>query len=155
MSCGIGCRHGSDPVLLWCRLAAVTPIWPLAWELPYAVGVALRQKKEKKKKGIYSWILIFREVCPDIHEYKAIWVDTRLSFSWYPHEETALYHLDYMWATNQVLSSLTSPKSNILCHNQITTLRIFRISLKGSEMLRLNMFRPSITSPKYKKQVDS
>jgi len=45
----------SDPVLLWlwCRLVATAPIRPLAWELPYAMGVALekvkRQKKKKKK----------------------------------------------------------------------------------------------------------
>ena len=32
---------------LWCRLAAVAPIRPLAWELPYATGVALK-KQEKK-----------------------------------------------------------------------------------------------------------
>ena len=36
---------------LWCRLlAAVTPIQPLAWELPFATGVALKSKKKKKKK---------------------------------------------------------------------------------------------------------
>ena len=36
MSGGIGCRHGSDPMLLWLwhRLAAVAPTQPLAWELP-------------------------------------------------------------------------------------------------------------------------
>ena len=28
---------------LWCRPAAATPIWPLAWELPYAMGVALKR----------------------------------------------------------------------------------------------------------------
>ena len=33
---------------LWCRLAAVAPIQPLAWEPPYAVGTAL--KKDQKKK---------------------------------------------------------------------------------------------------------
>ena len=33
-----------DPVLLWlwCRLAAVAPILPLAWEPTYASGVALK-----------------------------------------------------------------------------------------------------------------
>ena len=33
-----------DPVLLWLWrwLAAIAPIWPLAWELPYAMGVALK-----------------------------------------------------------------------------------------------------------------
>ena len=35
---------------LWCRWAAVALIGPLAWEPPYAVGVALRSKEEKKKK---------------------------------------------------------------------------------------------------------
>ena len=52
MSCGVGCRRGSDPALLWlwCRAPAITLIEPLAWEPQYAMGVALkRQKKEKKK----------------------------------------------------------------------------------------------------------
>ena len=31
---------------LWCRLAAVALIQPLAWEIPYAVGVALKRKKK-------------------------------------------------------------------------------------------------------------
>ena len=42
-----------DPVLLWlwCRPADAAPIWPLAWELPHALGTALkRQKKNKKNK---------------------------------------------------------------------------------------------------------
>ena len=36
-------RRGSDLVLLWLwhGLAATVPIQPLAWELPYAEGVAL------------------------------------------------------------------------------------------------------------------
>ena len=38
-----------DLVLLWCRPAAVAPIWPLAWELPYATGVALKSKKKGKE----------------------------------------------------------------------------------------------------------
>ena len=44
VSCGIGHRLGSDPVLLglWHRSAAAAPIRPLAWELPYALGVALK-----------------------------------------------------------------------------------------------------------------
>ena len=51
MSCSVGGRHGSDPLLLWlwCRLAAVVPIRPLAWETLYAVGAALKRKKKKKK----------------------------------------------------------------------------------------------------------
>ena len=48
MSSGVGHRRSSDPALLWlwCRLAATAPIRPLAWEPPYATGVALRNLKK-------------------------------------------------------------------------------------------------------------
>ena len=41
-----------DPELLWlwCRWASVAPIRPLAWELLYAVSVALKKYKKKKKR---------------------------------------------------------------------------------------------------------
>ena len=35
---------------LWRRLAAIAPIRSLAWEPPYATGVALIRQKTKKKK---------------------------------------------------------------------------------------------------------
>ena len=52
VSCGIGHRLGSDPALLWlwCRPATTALIQPLAWELPYAGGVALKEKKKKRNK---------------------------------------------------------------------------------------------------------
>ena len=52
MSCGVGCRLSWDLELLWlwCRLAAIAPIQPLAQELPYAAGMALKKDKEKKCK---------------------------------------------------------------------------------------------------------
>ena len=37
---------------LWCRPAAATPIQPLAWELPYATGVALKSKRKEKKGSL-------------------------------------------------------------------------------------------------------
>ena len=45
-----------DPVLLWLwrRPVAVALIQPLAWEPPYAVGVALKSKT-KQKNYIYFW----------------------------------------------------------------------------------------------------
>ena len=51
MSCG-GCRCGLDLMLLWLwhRPAAISPIRSLAWEPPYAVGVALKSKKQKLTK---------------------------------------------------------------------------------------------------------
>ena len=44
ISCGVGHRHSSGLALLWLwhRPAAVAPIQPLAWELPYAMGEALK-----------------------------------------------------------------------------------------------------------------
>ena len=54
MSCGVGHRCGLDLVLLWlwCRPAAAAPIGPLAWEPPYATGVALKTQKTKKRSGL-------------------------------------------------------------------------------------------------------
>ena len=51
VSCGVVSRNGSDPMLLWlwCRQAAIAPIRPLAWQPPYAAGVALKKKKKKIK----------------------------------------------------------------------------------------------------------
>ena len=50
MSCGVDCRCGLDPELLWLwhRPVAAALIIPLAWEPPYAAGAA--QKKSHKKK---------------------------------------------------------------------------------------------------------
>ena len=45
MSCGVGRRRGSDPALLWCRLAAVALIQPLDLEPPCATSVALKKKR--------------------------------------------------------------------------------------------------------------
>ena len=58
MSCGIGCRLGSDPVLLWLwyRPVAMALIRPLTWEPPYAETAAQEkakkhtQKKDKRQK---------------------------------------------------------------------------------------------------------
>ena len=49
MSCAVGCRLSLDPILLGCRLTAVAPIWPLAWELPYTARAALKSKNTKIK----------------------------------------------------------------------------------------------------------
>ena len=56
MSCGVGSRSGSDPALLrlWCGPAATAP---------YAVGVALEDKKTKKKKKKRTFHSIYEDVC--------------------------------------------------------------------------------------------
>ena len=52
VSSGVGHRLGLDPALLWLwdRLEAIAPIGLLAWEPPYAMGVALEKTKRQKKK---------------------------------------------------------------------------------------------------------
>ena len=52
-SCGIGC---SDPALLWLwrRPATAAPVQLLAWEPPYAAGVALKRKKKKVEMQFIS-----------------------------------------------------------------------------------------------------
>ena len=49
MNCGVARRCSSDPELwwLWRRLAAVALIQTLAWEPPYATGLALKKTKTK------------------------------------------------------------------------------------------------------------
>ena len=52
MSLGVGHGGGSDPASLWLwrRPAAASAIRPLAQELPYATGAALKRQKKKKIK---------------------------------------------------------------------------------------------------------
>ena len=54
MSCGVGHRGSSDLVLLWLwhRPAATALIRPLAFEPPYATGVALKRQKKKNVKRV-------------------------------------------------------------------------------------------------------
>ena len=72
MSCGVGCRLGLDPVLLWLwrRLVAMALIRPLAWESPYALGTALEKakmtpppKKQQQQKP---------SKCDNLHPYMQI-----------------------------------------------------------------------------------
>ena len=58
MTYGVGHRPSLDPTLLWlwCRLAATSPIGPLAWEPPYAEGVVL--KRQKDQKNMFTDLLI-------------------------------------------------------------------------------------------------
>ena len=50
VSCGVGHRYGLDPELLWLWCRPADLIQPLAWELPYAMDVALKRQRKKKKR---------------------------------------------------------------------------------------------------------
>ena len=41
---------------LWQRLAAAAPIRPLAWELPYAEGAALKRQTNKQRQTQFTTI---------------------------------------------------------------------------------------------------
>ena len=73
VSCGVGHRHSSGPVLLWpwCRLVAIAPIGPLSWELPYAVRAALNiQNKQNKTKTLYMYIVALFITAPNWKQHK-------------------------------------------------------------------------------------
>ena len=80
---GIGCRRGSDLVLLWLwyRLAAAAPIRPLAGEPPYAMGANL---KSKKKKNVYPlskfqvYDIVGDDIMPDIRPQTYLSVQLKL-----------------------------------------------------------------------------
>ena len=73
---GLGIQHCHE---LWCRsqtrhrLAAMAPTGPLAWEPPYAMGVALKKQKEffliknKSRRGIFKeWSLLVKDPSWDV-----------------------------------------------------------------------------------------
>ena len=64
MSCGVGHRRGSDPMLLWlwCRPAATAPIGPQVWEPPHATGAAPEKTKKKKRFEEYSLVCAIHEL---------------------------------------------------------------------------------------------
>ena len=63
VTCSVGCRHCSEPLLLWlwCRPVATVLIRPLAWEPPYAVGAAVEKPKSQKKRRLRETPLAFLE----------------------------------------------------------------------------------------------
>ena len=75
MNCGVGCRHGSELVLLWlwCRLAATALIKPLAWEPPYAAGAAQEKAKQtnKQTKEVEYSTIKKNEIMP----FEATWME--------------------------------------------------------------------------------
>ena len=77
MSCAVGQRRSSDPVLLWlwCRPAAIALIRPPAWESPYAVGAALEKKAKRKKKNTHTHIYVCVCVCVCVYTYVCMYHD--------------------------------------------------------------------------------
>ena len=69
MSCGGGCRRGLDLAWLWCGQAAAALLQPLAWELPFATGAALKKKEKtygQSLEGIESQIFKEHHQCSEM-----------------------------------------------------------------------------------------
>ena len=81
MSCGLGCRCGSDPSLLWLwrRLKATAPTGLLAWEPPYATGAALK----KQKKIILLFWLSLIEIGVIVERKNFVLIDTIIYLCWH------------------------------------------------------------------------
>ena len=75
MSCGVGHRCSSDPLLLWLWLAATAPIWPLAWKLPYATYRCGPKMEKKGFKTVKVWV-------PVMVRWKRIWLGTMWLWVW-------------------------------------------------------------------------
>ena len=72
MSCGVGCRRGSDPMLLWwlwSRPAATAPVRPLAWQPSCATGAALENAKQTNKQK--KTMKLFSSWMYHLHDYKS------------------------------------------------------------------------------------
>ena len=56
VNCGVGHRHSSDLALiwLWCRPLATAQIQPLAWELPCAMGAALKRQNNNNNNNKFK-----------------------------------------------------------------------------------------------------
>ena len=90
MSCGVGRRHGLDPALLWlwCRPAAVALIGPLAWELSYGSGEAVKERKKEtpsfNKNKHELLIFFFLKKCQQDHPNFEMRGDTQTSLGIFP-----------------------------------------------------------------------
>ena len=81
MSCGVGCSHGLDLLLLWlgCGPAGAPLIGPLVWELPYAHRYS--PKKQTKKVAIAPH---FTEEKTEAQRDQETSIDSEVELGWEP-----------------------------------------------------------------------
>ena len=112
---------------LWCILAAVTLIQPLAWELPYAVCAVLKSKTKQNKKpcsqcrwkvphGLYSTkFAVFCEA-PNSDDLRS---ETLYRLGWKPTPEASTHREEQINWTIQAFYCLTETS----CGNEQTCQR--------------------------------
>ena len=140
MSYGVGCRHGLDLALLWLwsRPAVVAPIPPLAWEPPYATGLALKRKTERKRKekhkrvsiftfGCWEWLLAKGKGCEEKHLTFPSHPE-RCIFTFLPHHPNPGSHLlssrkvgDLVLIYSSLLHSFTACLPDRPCQDDAST----------------------------------
>ena len=87
MSCGVGHRCSSNPMLLW--PAAIGPIRPLPWGFPYAAGAALKQEKKRHTQVSSArwdslvWVCVLGTVTQQSGESTILGVEGRHSISFF------------------------------------------------------------------------
>ena len=88
VSCGVGCRCGSDLTLLglWCRWAATAPIQPRAWEPPHAMGASLKGETNKNNPVLMQESPVYVQLC----EVAAVYL---LPLGWFPLSEELSFHV--------------------------------------------------------------
>ena len=136
----------------WCRFrialavgrpAALPPIWPLARELPYAAGAALKRKKEKKKRGRDRKYI--SSMCSPLPSCLFLLQATRLHFRPYPplwhHHQwppgclTALFQLTSWWHFSIAFLLLSSSRMFISSASKGTDWMTLQLPSKSFLML--------------------
>ena len=105
VSCGVGCRCGSDFTLpwlwLWCRPADRAPNGPVAWKPPYAESAALKtnqtnKQTNKQKKSSYLFLMhthpiVNLHLLPSHYSRGSAQIGTGLSSSVCPHHMALVF----------------------------------------------------------------
>ena len=66
-------------------VAAVVQVWSLVWEIPHAVGVA---KKKKKDVEMHSWFLIYADIEKiDVCVYTYVSINHKYTLALCPESE--------------------------------------------------------------------
>ena len=96
MSCGIGCRLGSDLALVWLWHRHTALIRPLAWGPPHATGTALKTQKDKKKKS--ETLRPFTKETPNPNQ--SIYYSNQATLSYVKSGETQLFFANRLYSAS-------------------------------------------------------
>ena len=105
---------------LWHRLAAVAPVQLLDWELPYAVGAALKdhthkKKKKKKKKDLCLWLYVpTSHLIFHYHGYSHLCCPAQ-TFGMYCFNLSLWMNFQFVWQISLPIYKSTSELWKMMC----------------------------------------